>query len=67
MQGVQAAVLEAAAVAAVQQQQQNFMSVTLSGVQTLVETRYNWKVSSQANTKAIQIPVDSNTGWPQVR
>jgi hypothetical protein len=54
-------------VTAVQQQQQRFMSVVIRDVQQLVETRYNWKASTQANVKAIQVPVDSNTGWPEVR
>jgi len=43
------------------------MTVVLSNVQTLVETRYNWEVSSTANVKSIKIPVDSNVGWPEVR
>lgn len=65
--GAHAAALEASAVTAVQQQQQRFMSVVIKDVQQLVETRYTWKASTQANVKAIQVPVDSNTGWPEVR
>lgn len=57
----------AAAMAAVQQQQQQFMSMQLSGVSPLVETRYTWTVSSKANVKSIQVPVDSEVGWPQVK
>lgn len=57
----------AAAIAAVQQQQQQFMSVELSNISPLVETRYNWKVNTTANVKAIQVPVDSQVGWPEVR
>jgi hypothetical protein len=57
----------ASAIAAVQQQQQQFMSMQLSNVAPLVETRYTWSVSSKANVKSIQVPVDSQVGWPQVR
>lgn len=57
----------AAAIAAVQQQQQQFMSVELSNISPLVETRYNWRVNSTANVRSIQVPVDSQVGWPEVR
>jgi hypothetical protein len=43
------------------------MTVVLRNVQPLVETRYNWQVKASANVKAIQVPVDSNVNWPEVR
>lgn len=49
------------------QQQAAFMTAVLSNVQPLVETRYNWKVTAVANSKSINVPVDSNVGWPEVR
>lgn len=63
---VQAA-LSASAAAAVAQQQTQFMTVVLSNVQPLVETRYNWQVKASANVKAVQVPVDSSVNWPEVR
>lgn len=65
--GAADATQSAAAIAAVQQQQQQFMSMQLSDVAPLVETRYTWNVSSKANVKSIQVPVDSQAGWPQVK
>lgn len=63
---VQAA-LSAPAAAAVAQQQTQFMTVVLSNVQPLVETRYSWQVKASANVRAIQVPVDSSVNWPEVR
>lgn len=53
--------------AALQQQQQSFMTVALANVQARVETRYSWSVSATADPAAITVPVASNVGWPQVR
>jgi hypothetical protein len=56
-----------AAAAAAQQQARPFMTAVLTNVVPRVETRYTWSVSTRADRDAITIPVNSQTGWPQVR